>query len=419
MSLCKLKPDSRLIYAFYADEAGPPGPCQDGHKFRINRFVKAAKSCAEFYSRSACIEAPNPLLDTTLPFPENLPHHKQAQLEKKFSKPRQYHIYVSPGLIDAHLNQGEAPKQPRAKVSLFFGVGPEIALFGLRAFFEKTAAGALVTAPGIEADWEGYGKAWGIGIDAGIIDKLFFEAGLIGQPWDLHVLAGYSTGYRSLNGTICNAEPLGLELDTVKRMTIFDCLYRHDDHAANNKNPAYSKRFTQRAVDRLVKASPDAEIAVFRVTVAGTPRGPYDEGLLAQIPGSNLTLVNFLEEERFARIRALCLCRFIQNAVVSGMVQESDLPATVIEFIKLLPQRGRFTTRPGGAGVPLFKWLERPDVKLRIAEIYQHHHGQRTIINHLIHLTVKHSLLGGWESTDYHDMMHRYFVQEFGREYLV
>ena len=51
-------------------------------------------------------------------------------------------------------------------------------------------------------------------------------------------------------------------------------------------------------------------------------------------------------------------------------------------------------------------------------EIYTQKHRGQVMLQHMINLTLKHELLGGWESPDWHDMMHRYFIQELAREHL-
>lgn len=418
MPLCNATDKARLIYAYYADEIDKAQTCQGDDGFKYNRFTRVRKNCAEMLTESACHSAKNPLIESQLPFPETQP--RGLKTPDHFTAKHEYMIYVSKALAKRYKDyKDDGGSKPKAEIALFHGVGPEIALFGLRSFYEHRDTGVLITMPGIEAGWPGYGAAWGIGIDKTIIGKLLERADVPDVEWKVTVIAGYSTGYRGLNGTIVNAAKLGIDLSAVKRAVLFDCLYNADDHAANNKVPEYAKRYSQRAIDTLIKANSNAKVVVYRVTVAGTPAGKRNKGLLVEIQDTHLVLVDLLKKERFDVLRALFLARFIQNGVESGIVAKSDLPSTILEMLKLLPARGTLVTGKAGSGEEnLDDWLAKPDVKLRMKELYTLKHKNLLMVQFMINLTLKHGLLGGWESSDWHDMMHRYFVQELGRQHL-
>jgi hypothetical protein len=419
MALCEVTGDRFLAYAYYADEIGPDQACAKKGGLKISRFTRDRHACAELFAESSCGTAPNPLANPALPFPETRP--KRLGDPKLFEKLGHYMVYVSKTLWK-RARSASGGSKPEAEITLFLGVGPEMALFGLRSFFENSESGAVITVPGVEAGWKGYGAAWGIGIDARIIEALLKRAGLRTFDWKVKVIAGFSTGYRGFNGIVANAEKLGIDLSQVERGVFFDCLYKHDDHARNNAEPAYAKRFTQRAIDTLIAANPAVAIAVYRVTTAGTPRGRSAKGLLAEIPTKNLVLVDLLENKkgRFDQLRALFLARFLQNALEADLVQPKDLASPILEFVRLLPERGTLVTGRARTGQQrLDDWLARPDLKLRMRELYGMKQGNQLLIQHMINLSLQHGLLSGWESSDWHDMMHRYFVQELGKQHLV
>ena len=143
----------------------------------------------------------------------------------------------------------------------------------MRSFFENTDSGVLITIPGIEAGWKDYGAAWGVGIDKAIIEQLFKSAEIPEADWEIKVIAAYSTGYRGFNGIVANAPQLKIDIAKAQRAIFFDCLYYHDDHVENDKDPTYKKRYTQRAIDTLIKANGQISIVVYRVTRPGTPPG--------------------------------------------------------------------------------------------------------------------------------------------------
>jgi hypothetical protein len=93
---------------------------------------------------------------------------------------------------------------------------------------------ALVLVSGREGGLAGaVGHAWGGGITAAIIRKLFDRIGLTGVEFVVDVLAAFSTGYRGMIGTINNyaTDTATLDLTHVRRVVVFDALYRGDEPA--------------------------------------------------------------------------------------------------------------------------------------------------------------------------------------------
>lgn len=419
MPLCNVTGSVKRAYAWYADEIDATQKCNKKDSLKFNRFTRIKRNCAEMFAESACLKASNPLTDLKLDFPETMP--EKLVNPALFVESRQYFIYVSiPFMQEYRRFETDGGTKPVADITLFFGVGPEITLFGLRSFFEQIKTGVLITISGTEAGWKDYGAAWGIGIDKLLVNRLFASADIPKADWKLNVISAYSTGYRGFNGTVVNAAKLGLDLSSVKHAVYFDCLYKHDDHVRNEKDSAYKGHYTRRSVDTLIKANSSVKIVVYKVTRAGTPPGPFANKLLVDIPSSNLELVDLGHKDRFPQLRALCLARFIDNGVQSGVIKPKDLPSPIVEFLKLLPARGTLVTgSPGQGEINLDAWIKKSKVSLRIREIYTLKHGKNLLLQHMVNLTLNHSLLGGWESHDWHDMMHRYFVQELGKQHLV
>src|SRR5262245_14303937 len=103
-----------------------------------------------------------------------------ASTKQHFEEARPYYVFAPVKLRDAYKAKAKAKPEdrPKAKVALFFGVEPEINLFGLRNFFAATSECVLITIPGVEEGWPGYGRAWGIGITTGMIKELLEAASL-------------------------------------------------------------------------------------------------------------------------------------------------------------------------------------------------------------------------------------------------
>ena len=78
-------------------------------------------------------------------------------------------------------------------------MGVEVNLFGLCDFFAPTDDSVLIAVPGVET-WKEYGQfPWGIGITTAMIQTLFDSVPLKNVDFKVHVMAGYSTGYRGRN----------------------------------------------------------------------------------------------------------------------------------------------------------------------------------------------------------------------------
>lgn len=137
----------------------------------------------------------------------------------------EYCIFVPPALFT--LAQLGPPPFP-VKISVLFCVGTEYNRHGLRSFFEPRTDRVLITVPGIEADASTGNRAWGIGITSDMINQLFFAASTpsIANKWVVDIIAGYSTGYRGVNGTINNAL---LPISSISRVIFYDALYFGDE----------------------------------------------------------------------------------------------------------------------------------------------------------------------------------------------
>ena len=147
-----------------------------------------------------------------------------------------------------------------AKVSLLFGVGSETNLLGLGHFFETSPDRVLINISGREAGWikpPAQAAAWAIGITSQQIDALFTATHLANQKWQVEIIAGYSTGYRGVNGTINNKL---VPLDKLKTVILYDALYD-----GSEPSPGGNTQLMLDSLDASVK------VVVYDVTIPGTP----------------------------------------------------------------------------------------------------------------------------------------------------
>lgn len=237
---------------------------------------------------------------------------ERAKVEASEYHSRAYEIYVSPG------TSAGTP----ILVSVLFAVGTELRRFGLRSLFQQPGR-ALIRVPGIEAGWSGkpIARAWGIGVDAQLVDALLGAAGFAGASWKIHVLAGYSTGYRGLSGTILNAaaNPGALDLSQVSTVVVYDCLYRGDQPA-----PGQNTKRALEAIDQ--NTGRKVQVAVYEVTPAGTPRNAagdtsVSQAWLTQQFAGRYRLHNLKPLSR--PLGALICARFLEAASADGYLKSA------------------------------------------------------------------------------------------------
>jgi hypothetical protein len=221
-----------------------------------------------------------------------------------------YQIHV-PASFHAH----------HAKITLLFGVGGDLNRHGVRHFLRNSTDTILINVPGTE----GYraehtrlvrgerftGKHWGVGITKAQIEYLLRRAE-IEVPWEISVLAAFSTGYRGLYATLMNTRfpddetwveqdsplpqhvtpivgprvrrklptgtLLGSALSDVKRLVIYDCLYRDDTAKIGKPNTLRD------VLDRLARlawkrsAKKPIDLLLYDATTAGSSQQlrPFD-----------------------------------------------------------------------------------------------------------------------------------------------
>jgi hypothetical protein len=405
--------------AFYLDERHPTIPRTDnprGRFFSAHTHIDAQGTPHPMTVRK---DFTNPLNDpaqaTVLPqrFSEIRPTTRRTQAI--FDAPSRYWLYASPRLKERYDELADKTELT-AMVAVFFGVGPEPNLFGLRSFFSPTVTPVLVGVPGFESGWQDVPKAWGVGVSTAIIRQLLDEAGLTGLPFRVEVMAGYSTGYRGLNLTAINKL---VDLTRMKRLVYLDAFYWHDDHPMPANSHQFHKKLTVWAVDTLVKESPSSEVFIVGYTHPGaTPRDARNnpKGPLRELKALNQNTY-FLDLE-FKRdgmepiadeLEKVCLARLLQGGI-DDPLSTASLPAGAEELIRLLPERGNL----GVANLPGYtyfrKWQLDPAVKRALA---------RFPALQALTLVARHKLLAGWSTDARIEFRHRDFVQEVGKELLL
>jgi hypothetical protein len=408
--------------AFYTDERNL-NVARSDHPIRsfYNVHTKAdASGYANASWETMRRRRPNPLNDPAQAavlvqtFEQVKPSVKATQAI--FDEPGKYWLYAPPKLKEWY-DSASDKKELTARVAVFFGVGPEPNLFGLRQFFIDTRVCVLVGVNGVESGWKNVPKAWGVGVSTTIIRTLLDDAGLKDLPFQVEVMAGYSTGYRGLNLTAINKL---VDLSKLRRFIYLDAFYWHDDHPQPAKSHPFHKKLTLWATDTVFKASPAAEVMIVGYTHPGaTPRDDKNnpKGPLKEIKAQRADSTYFFDLE-FKRdgmdpiaddLEKVCLARLLQGGV-DDYFPLASLPMKMQTLIQLLPDRGSL----GVANMPGYryfrKWRLDPKVKVALRDFPA---------LSALKLVTKHKLLDGWSTDAAWEFRHRDFVQEIGKELLL
>jgi hypothetical protein len=263
-------------------------------------------------------------------------------------------------------------------VTLLLGRGDEELGYGLRLYFERAGTGALLCLSGREgAD---PGGRWNVGIGQKTIEGIFSGAGLAGKP-QVQVLAGYSTGYgvaQTINNELVPLAP-------VKRLVLFDCIYRTDKPAlpkgeappqlATGDQPEFGSAPAgqlvldehkeafrrqpfnmRRAITRLTAANKSCVIAAYSTTSGGSPRYALwksDQSTLVMLGTRPVVEIPKLAELRNEKAAsgsswsaseaydALILSRYLELGTKAGLITATDPPKPYQDIIsKGVPSRG-------------------------------------------------------------------------------
>ena len=408
--------------AFYTDERNLSVP-RSAHP--IGSFYNLhTKADASGYSgaqmETLTLSLPNPLNDQALAtvLPQTFDQVKPSVRATKaiFDAPTRYWLYAPPKLKEWY-DHASDKSELTARVAVFFGVGPEPNLFGLRNFFADTRVCVLIGVSGFESGWDNVPKAWGVGISAAIIRRLFDDAGLKGMPYQVEVMAGYSTGYRGLNLTAINKL---VDLSKLRRFIYLDAFYWHDDHPQPAASHPFHKKLTLWATDTVFKASSTAEVMIVGYThPSATPRDDKNnpKGPLKEIKTQRSDSTYFFDLE-FKRdgmdpiaddLEKVCLARLLQGGVDDYFTLAS-LPRRMQALIQLLPDRGSL----GVANMPGYRYFRAWRLDPKVKSALRAFPALRAL-----KLVTKHQLLDSWSTDARLGFRHRDFVQEIGKELLL
>ena len=364
----------------------------------------------------------NPLNDSSIATTLLQTNSPSIASDDEFNKQRQFFIFVPKQLATDFVN-APAGSKPKARVSLFFGVRPEMTLFRLREFFANETNSVLITIPGVETGWTGVFSAFGFGISTSIINNLMTLASLPGIDFSVEVMAGYSTGYRGVNQTIINEL---VDLTHLTRLIYLDAWYHHDDHPLAAPASPYFKKNTRWAIDTALGNSPTANVVIYAFThPGGVPRsnpGQTNQSIpdppkepIAPLITQYPNLIQFIDFEFKFNTRPaiddslekICLARLIQLGI-GGAVPAASVPAPLMTLITALPARGSFGTLGFAGFTDLYVWVAGHTAELSGFGITQ-----------AMAIVVPNRLLDFWTDSSHYEMRHREFVLELGKEPLL
>lgn len=280
-----------------------------------------------------------------------------------------------------------------AKVTLLYCVGSEINRHGLEIFFQSLPDRVLISVPGREAGWVNPPAAWAIGITPDQIDQLFANAGLATQKWQVEIMAGYSTGYRGVNGTINNGL---IPLDNLKTVIFYDALYRGDDPAPGNN--------TQLMLTNLPAG---VTTVVYDVSIGTTK--PYP----VSFPGTNI-VIDLIANR--THLLGLVYARILQKGVSDNYVLPAEVPAPLQTLIDNgLPSRGLLASSSARSSIAfggtLDDWANLSANKPAIDAL------DATLLQNTANLVANRGLTG-WGTTLPGAHAHDGFMADFGWEYM-
>ncbi|MGI8732063.1 MAG: hypothetical protein ACR2LM_02030 [Pyrinomonadaceae bacterium] len=371
----------------------------------------------------------NPLNDPALAITLLQVNSPSIATPAQFNEERSYRIFVPKQLATDFFN-APAGSKPKARVSVFFGVGPEMTLFRLREFFANETNSVFITVSGVESevsgvpsDWDGIKTAFGYGISTQIIKDLMALADLAGIDFSVEVMAGFSTGYRGLNLTIINEL---VNLSKLSRVIYLDAWYHHDDHPLAASPSPFRRKNTLWAIETALAKSPTAKVVIYAFTHPGgvprsnpsqtninlpnPPREPVAP-LITKFP-ANIAFIDF--EFKFqtrtaigVELEKICLARLIQLGIGSKF-PAADLAAPLMVLVSALPARGSFGTLGLAGFTDLYAWITAHSAEISGFGITQ-----------AMTMVTTHQLLSDWTDSSHYEMRHRMFVLELGKEPLV
>ncbi|HEX8110671.1 MAG TPA: hypothetical protein VF516_23225 [Kofleriaceae bacterium] len=315
----------------------------------------------------------------------------------------QYTIFRPAGLDIGSTATEEIP------VALFGGPGAELNRHGLRAAFDRNGKAVLVTLPGRESS-----PHFGYGITQAQLVALFRAVGLLGVP-RIRVLAGFSTGYRALNGIINNTKSkrttapagtptgvnpgTGLDLTGVRKVIYFDAFYRGDE-------PAPGKN-TERALKAIhAETGGSARLVIYEVTGGGTPSP------LAATPPAGMPLTHINVKPSIEKFTALTLCRVIDMAIKDGYTDPAGVTKVggkpVLDLLPKLPTRGTVGSAPGSGTTDVTSWCTAAEARAAAAV------GPKLITG-----LIQPNKLVGWAPPNIAEFQHDAHLFEFSWEHLV
>jgi hypothetical protein len=251
----------------------------------------------------------------------------------------------------------------------------------------------LINISGREAGWIKPPAAWAIGITSQQIDALFTATGLANQKWQVEIIAGYSTGYRGVNGTINNQL---VPLDKLKTVILYDALYDGSEPSPGGN--------TQLMLDSLAAG---VKVVVYDVTIPGTPHP-----LQVKLPAGALTID--LKTNR-PSLYALVLARVIEKGVKDNYVKAAEVPAALQKVIDSgLPARGTLAssaaTKAAATAGTLDDWAAAHAADVAAA-------GSDAVVSK-VYPIIRDRELMAWQMGAAGGILHAGVIPEFGWEFL-
>lgn len=312
---------------------------------------------------------------------------------------------------------------PAKKIQLTILFGPRNILCrsGVRSFFKISKNfNAILQVPGLEPGYLTNAKGsqnkgrWGVSINDTEISRQFKRFFGVDVPFDIVVLAAYSTGINGLNQTLLNNI---CTLSKVKRIIFFDCLY------------VSSSGNTGDAIKKIKRLNNNVQIIIYWSSLGkGNSMNAAMTDLtvvqnLAPVLSNGTNVIKLAGKPYY---RCLICSRMIQSGLKDGLITLSNTALTSFHKLEaVLPPRG--TVISDAVKFKSFVSAGPPSGSVALEDWYKTNKGVVNDFNKFLGVAAGNTMspiaqiwsqkIPGWDGS-VGEEVHDFLIPEFGWEYL-
>jgi hypothetical protein len=310
----------------------------------------------------------------------------------------------------------------KIQLTILFGPRNILCRSGVRSFFQNSKNfNAILQVPGLEPGYLTNAKGnqnkgrWGVSINDTEIARQFKSFFGVDVPFDIVVLAAYSTGINGLNQTLLNDI---CTLSKVKRIIVFDCLY------------VSSSGSTGDAIKKIKRLNNNVQIMIYWSSLGkGNSMNAAMTDLtvvqnLAPVLSNGTNVIKLAGKPHY---RCLICSRMIQAGLKDGLITLSKTAETSFHKLEaVLPARG--TVISDAAKFKSFVSAGPPSRSVALDDWYKTNKGTVDDFNKFLGAAAGNTAspiaqiwsqkVPGWGGS-VGEEVHDFLIPEFGWEYLL